>query len=278
MEQVTDKLETMILMALDANHGHTIPGTLRRDKATGAVEELRDQGELLRIGEMRPGSAYTFDMSDTDRIFATTKDYLVTHPADVLGDEAETVMLNGDVLKWHGFRRLKNPPRGVACLGKATHWYEMHVRLVAPNGAGEYYKRVVPISRSGSPLLATVQGHNVCAPRIEGVTLVLAASVIEDAHRAGTMLAEVKDATEIKFPVPLDDYKDVFADREGPMNGARRKAIVHWVAKHLRHSGRGKEYEVKRHTRGVQEFTIDGLRIRLTPNAPHEGPADSVAG
>ena len=94
----------------------------------------------------------------------------------------------------------------------------------------------------------------------------VAASMIEDSHRSNTMLAAVKDATEIKFPVPLDDYKDVFADRDGPMNGARRKAIVHWVARHLRNSIRGKEHSVKRHTRGVQEFTIDGLRIRLTPN------------
>ena len=267
MDQATDTLETLILMALDANHGQTVPGTLRRDKSTGAVEELRDQGELLRIGEMRPESSYTFDMTDTDRIFATTKDYLVTHPAEVLGDAAETIMMSDNILKWYGFRRMKAAPRGVACLGKASHWYEMHMRMVAPNGAGAYYKRVIPLSRNGSPLPAKVQSHNVCSPGIEGVSLMLAASVIEDAHRAGTMLAEVKDATEIKFPVPLNDYKNVFADREGPMTGARRKAIVHWVACHLRHSTRGNEYEVKRHTRGVQEFTIDWLRIRLTPNS-----------
>lgn len=271
MEDVTDKLETMILMALDANHGQTVPGTLRREKSTGRVQELHDQGELLALDEMRPASAYTFDMADEERIFATTTDYLVTHPADVLGDEAEVVMLDGDMLKWRGYRRLRRAPKGVACLGRATHWYEMHMRFVTGNGAGEYYKRVVPIDRNGKPLLAQVQGHNVCAPNEEGQMLVLCASVIEDAHRANTMLAAVKDATEIKFPVPLDDYKDVFAERDGPMNGARRKAIVHWVARHLRSSTRGKEFAVKKHTRGVQEFTIDGLRIRLTPNACDKG-------
>ena len=266
MEQVTDAMETMILMALDANHGHSVPGTLRRDKSRGGVEELRDQGELLRIGDMRPSSSYTFDMTDTDRIFATTKDYLLNHPSEVLGDDAEVVMLDGDIFKWRGFRLLKQPPRGVACLGRASHWYEMHTRVVNANGDGAYYKRVVPLSFSGSPLVATVQGHNVCTPMREGQMIVLCASVIEDALRSDTMLASVKDATEIKFPVPIDDYKDVFADREGPMNGSRRKAIVHWVAKHLRNSAQGKEHEVKRHTRGIQEFIIDGLRIRLTPN------------
>ena len=54
MKDVTDKLETLILMALDANHGHTVPGTLRREKSTGRVLELHDQGELLAIDEMRP--------------------------------------------------------------------------------------------------------------------------------------------------------------------------------------------------------------------------------
>ena len=268
MEEVTDKLETLILMALDANHEQTTAtGITRRVKANGGVQELFDQGVLLAFDDMHPASAYTFDMADKERIFTTTTDYLITHPADVLGDEAEVVVLDGETLKWRGYRRLRRAPKGVACLGRATHWYEMHFRFVTGSGAGEYYKRVVPIDRNGKPLLATVQGNSVCNPRLEGEMLVICASVIEDAHRANTMLAAVKDATEIKFPVPLDDYKEVFSERDGPMNGARRKAIVHWVARHLRHSTRGNEFAVMKHTRGVQEFTIDGLRIRLTPNA-----------
>lgn len=127
------------------------------------------------------------------------------------------------------------------------------------------------MSRNGTPLPATAHGISICNPKFDGSALIMTASIIEDAYRANTMLATVKDDTEIKFPVPLDDYKNVFADRDGPMTGARRKAIIHWVATHLRHSTRGLEYEVKRHTRGVQEFTIDGLRIRLTPNAELSG-------
>ena len=142
----------------------------------------------------------------------------------------------------------------------------MHTRFVTGNGVGEYIKRVVPIDKNGKTLLAQAQGHNVCAPNKEGEMLIICASVIEDAHRANTMLAAVKDATEIKFPVPLDDYKYVFANRDGPMNGTRRKSIIHWVARHLRHSTLGNEFAVKKHTRGVQEFAIDRLRIRLTPN------------
>lgn len=271
MEEVTDQLETLILMALDANHDDA----LTRTEARGLTEgywEVSDQGKLLPFDAMRPASSYTFDMADTSRIFATTPDYLVTHPSEILGDEAETIMVGGGLLKWYGYRRLRRPPRGVSYLGKPTHWYEMHGRIVAQTGSGEYIKRLVALDARGNPLLVRMQGHVVAAPPREGESLILSASLIEDAHRANTMLAAVKDATEIKFPVPLDDYKDVFAERDGPMNGARRKTIVHWVARHLRHSTRGKEFAVKKHTRGVQEFTIDGLRIRLTPNDQAKGP------
>lgn len=269
MEDVADNLETLILLALDANHEQSdVAKTLRQ---SGQLLDIRDQGMLLKIGDMKPESSYTFDASDDGRIYALGSEYLMEHPAEVLGDCAEVVMLNDGIMKWYGFRRLRGSPRGVCCLGNASHWYEAHMRFVTQSGRGEYIKRAVPLDKTGKPLLAKAGGHVICTPSREGENLILCASVIEDAHRANTMLAAVKDATEIKFPVPLDDYKDVFAERDGPMNGTRRKAIVHWVSRHLRHSTRGKEFAVKKHTRGVQEFTIDGLRIRLTPNAKVTG-------
>jgi hypothetical protein len=111
-----------------------------------------------------------------------------------------------------------------------------------------------------------MQGQGIGVPRLDGETLISAASIIEDANRSGAMLATVKDAREIMFPVPIADYKKVFADREGPKIGDRRKAIVHWVARHLRKSTRGNECVVNKHLRGVQEFSVDGLLVRLTPN------------
>ena len=269
MKNVTDQLETLILMALDANHEQS--GLEKTLQLSGQLIDIIDQGILLKFDDMRPESAYTFDASDDERIYARGSEYLMEHPAEVLGDFTEVLMLNDEILKWYGFRRLRAPPKGVCCLGKASHWYEIHMRFMTQNGRGKYFKRAVPLDKTGAPLLAKIGGHVICAPAFEGEHLILCASVIEDAHRANTMLAAVKDATEIKFPVPLDDYKDMFAERDGPMNGARRKAIVHWVARHLRHSTRGNEFAVKKHTRGVQEFTIDGLRIRLTPT--HKQPA-----
>lgn len=260
-ENVIDKLETMILIALDANHQDT-----RSVETFNGPLGLRDSGTFLKTDKMLPASAYTADMTDESRIYTSDKDYLTCHPADILGDEAEIMLINEGSLVWRGYRRLSRAPKGVVCLGKASHWYEMHIRSVMGNGQGEYFKRVVPLDRSGSPLPAKLNLDWVCTPIREGSALIVDASIIDDAHRANTMLAEVKDATEIKFPVPLGDYKALFAEREGPMNGSRRKAIVHWVAQHLRNSCRGNEFEVTKHTRGVREFHIDGLTIRLTPN------------
>lgn len=274
MEEVTDQLETLILMALDANHDGAYTHTETRGLTEG-YWEVSDQGKLLPFDAMHPSSSYTLDMTDDTRIFACTPDCLIEHPADVIGDEAETIMVGDGLLKWYGYRRLRKPPRGVSYLGKPTHWYEMHGRIVAQTGHGEYIKRLVALDALGNPLLVQMQGHIVASPTREGEGLILSASMIEDAHRANTMLAAVKDATEIKFPVPLNNYKEIFAERDGPMNGARRKAIVHWVAQHLRHSTHGNEFAVKKHTRGIQEFTIDGLRIRLTPNASGESPTRS---
>lgn len=267
MQQVTDNLETMILMAMDANV-----------EKIGQVDHYRygkkvtgiDPGEALGVETMMPHSAYTWDMVDSDRLVATTVNGLVNHPFEIIGDQTETILLLGDAIRWFGLRRISRPPRGVCCAGKASFWYELHSRIVRVDGFNVYQKRIVPLSYRGIPIPAMFKGCVMCSPLHEGKALIQCASAIEDAHRANTMLAAVKDATEIKFPVPIADYKTTFAEREGPMNGSRRKAILHWVSKHLRNSTRGKEHAVKRYTRGVQEFTIDGLRIRLSPNTERE--------
>lgn len=266
MEETADRLESMIVMALCANHGDYCPGHLWKDKSTGAVRERFDIGQLLRFDEMRPSSFYTIDMTDHDRLFAFTPDYLITHPADVLGEESEVAMIDGEELLWFGYRRMRRQPKGVSCLGRAAVWYEVHHRVVTVSGNGAYVKRCVPLDKDGWPLLARMQGQGIGVPQLDGETLISAASIIEDANRSGAMLATVKDAREIMFPVPIADYKKVFADREGPKIGDRRKAIVHWVARHLRKSTRGNECVVNKHLRGVQEFSVDGLLVRLTPN------------
>ena len=263
METVTDKLETLILMSLYANK----PETPNKYGKPGLTDGLVDISPKMQIDDMSPRSAYTFDMTDDQRIIATSPNFLINHPSEIIGEESELIYFHADRLQWWGFRQIKRLPRSGACIGKASHFYEVHLRTVTADGNSLYGKRLIALTARGFSLPITFQGHQFGDYKKDGRLLVSTASAIEDAHRKNTMLAAVKDTTEIKFPVPLSDYKSVFSDRDGPMNGGRRKAIVHWVAKHLRHSIQGNEHEVKQHTRGVQEFTIDGLRIRLTPNA-----------
>lgn len=266
MEQVTDQLETMILLALDASHKTSGHGATRRNPISGGEERYFDPAEELGMANMPVNSAYTADLTDNGRLFSKDKNDLLTHPGEIIGDEEEVMLMKPGGMVWAGFRRIKKPPRGVSFLGRPAFWYEVHRREVNADGSGNYWKQLLPLSKTGAMIPAIYGGVALCNEHLAGV-LYLSASIIEDSKRSHAMLAAVKDAAEIKFPVPIDDYKDVFSDRDGPMNGARKKAIIHWVAQHMRHSTRGNEHEVKRHTRGVQEFTIDGLRIRLSPNA-----------
>lgn len=266
MNKSIDKYETMILTAMGAGEKLDSRHNIVLTSDEGSSTAIIDQGTLLKFRDMSPGSSYTFDAVDSGRLFTTHKDYLIRNPIETIGDEAETIMMYGDTLKWWGLKRTTKRDKSVSVLGKPFAWYEFHVRFIASNGAETYLKRIIPVNKNGCALPAKIQGQFVCSPRYEGETFNLIASVIEDAHRANTMLAKISEECEIKLPVPVDDYKAMFFDRDGPMANAKKKAIIHWVAKHLRKSTKGNMHEVKRHVRGVDKITIDGITISIIPN------------
>lgn len=267
---VTDNLETMLLLLMDGKHG-----TIKCDDGThmdmskrGNAKKMNefvdyDITERVRCDDMTPNSIFTADMTES-RLLAITPDYLMAHPADIIGDELEAALFCDDVIKWQGYRKCKAPPRRVAALGRIAAWYEHHYRVIRPDGTGTYQKRFVPLSRSGHAVIAKMDGLIMCNPAEATLNMCGVCSIAEDSARTNTMLASIADAVEVKFPVPLDAYKDVFALRDAPMTpSGRRRAIVHWVAGHIRRSTNGNDHKVARHTRGVEEFTIDGLRVRL---------------
>jgi hypothetical protein len=265
-EELKDNIESLIILALDANLDQASAKTTIRDRQRGGVMDIEDQGSLLGFHSLRPESAYTFDAAG-GRIYACDSGLLANRPWEILGQRAEVMMLSHGSLKWYGLEKLRSIPRNVAVAGKIEACYAFHMRLITPSGLGEYQQRIVSFDKNGNPLPARIQGHWVCSPEKEGKTAVLCASLIEDAHRAGSMLATVTDATEIRFPVPIADYRQLFSDRTGPLHGSgKRKAILHWVSEHLRHSTTGKEHTVNRHARGIDEFVIDGLKIRIEEN------------
>lgn len=271
-DNIISSLETMILMALDANMGEApAQGVIGRSKKRDGSQSFRkvDAGVMLQFPNMTPVSAYTTEFGDSgeERLYTTDPDFLGAHPADIFGDEAEVSVLGDDFLRWVGMRRLRKPPRGLIYFGRPSHFYEYHYREVTLGGKQQYVKRVIPFSSTGKPLLARMSGALICNPGVEGDYAVLMASIIEDSCRADTMLAEFCDTAGIKFPVPLDSYKALFIIRDAPLTPAgRKKAILHWVAKHLRTSPKGKEAKVKAHTRGVDTFDLAGIKVTLTPN------------
>ena len=267
MENLTGVIESLIILALDANLDRSSKNQKTiRDKTRGGFLDIEDQGSLLKLRPMKPVSAYTFDAVG-DRIYASDPNLLVEKPWEIFGERAEVMTLFFDCLKWYGFKRLKSLPKDVAVAGKVEACYAFHSRLITPHGVEQYHQRIVPFAKNGKPLSAKIQGHWICSPKQEGETAVLCASLIEDAHRTNAMLATVSDATEIRFPVPTGDYKALFSDRTGPLlKSGKRQAILHWVSEHLRRSPTGNEHQVTGHARGIDEFIFDGLKVSIAMN------------
>jgi hypothetical protein len=241
-----------------------------RKSSTGAVYEEIDAGSRLLFDAMKPTFAYTFDMIDNGRLISTSPEYLLYHPSDVIGRSAEVVMLTHDRLKWSGFRRMQKAPRGVWVSSPGASLYEFHYREVFPDGRNTYRRRVAAIGKSGKPVQTAIvgsQGAPAADGFIEGTMLIMAASVIEDSYRAGAIRCEITDGNTIIAPIPLGAQKPLFALRDGPMTGrGRRRAILHHVIGHARTSVNGNAHGVRDHFRGVVEFVIDGLRVKLTAN------------
>lgn len=269
---VTDSIETLLLMLMDGNHDciknndGSRPYLSRRGLDNQKQEFVQyDISERVRCEDMVPTSVFTADLTE-HRLFPITPDGLMAHPVDMIGDEIEVALFCGDVIKWLGLRKCKSPPRRVAALGRVAAWYEEHYRVIKQDGSGTYQKRWIPLSRTGHAVVAKADGLMMCNPEEATLHICSACSIAADAFRSDAMLASITDAVEIKLPVPIDDYKAIFSGRDGPIVGGRRKAILHWVAQHMRSSARGNDFSVKKHTRGIQTFTIDGLRVYLTPN------------
>ena len=267
-----DNVDTLILMALcgDAQQTDVTPdsGVIKVDMGgrTSAKVVQVDAGAALPIGSMEPTSMFCSDMGDEDRLYSCHPEDLLAHPKEVLGEVAESVAFLPEegLLKWIGIRRRTRGVRNAVAVGKVDSWYEFHCRFIRMNGQNDYAKRLVAFNKKGFPLPVKHNGAWVSDPRTEGVTSILMASLIEDAHRSNAMLATVSDAKELRFPVPLGDYKKIFKDRQAPLKNGRRRPIVHWVRKHLRR--RPVETEVKRHVRGVSDIIFDGMRVSVTPN------------
>ncbi len=262
-----DLLANMMFADTDASDW-LVAGGMRKT-SLGMVYEEKDAGSKLPFDVMRPACAYTFDMVDGDRLIAVHPKYLLHHPADSIGRGAEIVMLLDDRIKWSGFRRLLKCPKGLWVAKPRATLYEYHYREVFPDGRNIYNRRVAAVDKDGAPVNTIIVGtHGAPHPSgPDGTALVMAASIIEDAHRAGAIRCDITDSNTIIAPIPLGAQKPLFALRDGPMTGrGRRRAILHHVFRHARTSTKGNLHDVREHFRGVTEFDVDGLHVRLSAN------------
>ena len=223
---------------------------------------------LLRFDAEMPHLAYTAQLN-SGRIFTTDARMLLSSPMDLLGEHQEVAMLSDEGCKWLSFRRLKKAPKNawVACAGASI--YAAHYRLILPTGKVIYRQSVAALDRSGNAVAVVLHGNSIAQKTraLETSTMaILAASLVEDAHRPNTLLATVTDGTAIRLPVPVGEHRELFALREAPLTRAgKRKAIVHWVADHARRTLQS-ETNVSAHWRGARELVIEGMRVSLAPN------------
>lgn len=276
--EAIDATETLLAHLLCAENDDA-SNNLTGAKRGVSLEEV-DAGSILRFDIMRPKMAHTFDMMDGDRLFTMDHNLLITSVPDILGMESEVAIMKDGYCQWVGYRRLAKAPRNIWVGGKIGAIYEAHWRTVFPDGRSHYFRRCAAVSPKGAALPCLIQGtRNSGSGNVDGNSLVLSASIIEDASRTGCFTASVRDTAGIIFPVPYGAQIELFKLRDGPMTqGGRRKAILHWVAKHIRRRGDA-ESAVREHIRGVHEFTVDGLNVRLTANDVQEltPPIHSVA-
>lgn len=241
-----------------------------RDQALGDLSVWKtrngpigvDAGARLQFSPLSPTTAYISELNG-DRLIAVDAGLLLHTPQDIIGRHSEIAVVGDGVVKWAAFRKLQKRPKHVWIASPGADLYEYHSRFIRADGTADYAKRVVALSKSGKMVSAIIEGtKDVGAGSIDYEAIVMAASIIEDAHRPGTFLATVRDTVGVKLPIPQGEHLDVFKLRDGPKVGDRRRPLLHWVAKHVRKVQK-KEYQVKEHLRGVHEFDIDGMSVKL---------------
>lgn len=263
LDQVQEMLAYFICADnTDQTYGNWSSHRLHAKKPSGVSSFALDAGARLKFQPLSPTVAYTADLSDGDRLFALDPKLLLHTPQDLLGSRAEVALVCDGYIKWTCFRKIAKRPKGVWVAKNGADLYEYHYRLLFPTGQSEYYKRLAAIDKNGNSVLTIMEGTHDQGNAGDGQYAVLASSIIEDAHRPGTFKATVTDSVGLVFPVQQGHHLDVFKLRDGPFTGTRKRPLLHWVAKHLKRS-RTKEWPISEHLRGIHEFSIDGMKVKL---------------
>lgn len=259
LDQVQDLLTHFI--CADKNDTSLLElSRFKTPKNVGVGFEI-DAGARFNFSPRSPTTAYVCDLSES-REFARDARLLLNTPQDILGNHAEIALVDGQVIKWACFRKLNKRPHGIWVAKTGASLYEYHSRFITASGESNYAKRVAAIDKQGNPVAVIIEGTKNQGVEPDGVALILASSVIEDANRPGCFKATIKDSVGVIVPVKQGHHLELFKLRDGPNLGNRKRPLLHWVASHLKKNSE-RQWDVKAHLRGVHEFVIDGMSVRL---------------
>lgn len=77
----------------------------------------------------------------------------------------------------------------------------------------------------------------------------------------------IDGSPRVIIPVTPSGVKELFNDREKPVDRDRRAALRHWVRQHRRKKGVGDFSAVRRHLRGELSFQWRGFDVKICPSA-----------
>lgn len=263
-----DNLDTLLLLSMDSGQYKSQGYSFHGERMDGLKRQNVDYSSVINLPDRYPENAYTFDASG-DRLYTGDLDMLLHHPFTIIGNSMETILFDGEMMKWSKIEFINRPRRFVA-IGKAAKWVAIHYRTHDIRGNQDYMKEVFPLHRTGKVLPMKIEGYNIDDqnPAQAQQHIVMACSLVEDAMRPGVLLAKASITSSIMFPIEYGAHKDFFALRDSPSNtpSGRRNPILHFCQKHLRQTPSGDVTPVDTHWRGRSSVTIDGMSIELSAN------------
>lgn len=247
----------------------------------GRKVEVTTSGNWQRTGftgEMRPDIAKApfvlFGGSDEERLFTPDESLLLAPFSEIIGDRAEVMLPYEDYYKIVVISKIHKLPRRIFAppLIAPKHFYKlsfMKVRdgvtifstttAVCESASG----KVHGCGETGFQFIRNYLINKDSDPWNEAkTTAVLTASMVEDFRLDWRWHVSLADSAEIVFPTDALGAQKAFAMRDVAA-GKRRKAILHWVKAHGRVKNE-RTIEVQEHLRGVTEFSVDGIRCKIT--------------
>lgn len=276
-----DRLETAIILALHSGKMMDAKGKAIKNGDGWELQEIH-LDQFCPTKNMKPKDCFITE-GRGDRLYTADLSQIVVDPVSAIGARLETMMVCDDgSLKWNGIRPM-NPPRGLAAISnRPVRWFEFHFRHIGNDGRNIVYVRRPFCISNGDVVMIRVmgswRGFNPESDRAEmREQLALVLSVYEDAVRENSYLATVEDGVRLSFPVGSEAYREYFALRDAPTKTptGRRNPILHWCAKHIRRTPRGKDTSVRRHERGVSSITVGPMTLSLESNEGRLLLADS---